>query len=136
LDRHALVQSLRQLGTPGAQVRPVRFRPSFDKHAGQICHGAMLHVTDWRLFRPVATYLSLLAIARAQAPDQFQFVHTTYEFETDRAAFDLLTGSDAARQAIESGASPEEVASLVSPVDSSWRQIVIDAEQRLETARA
>ena len=33
----------------------------------------MLHVTQAQLFRPVATYLALIALARAQAPEQFAF---------------------------------------------------------------
>jgi len=96
----------------------------------------MLHVTNPQLFKPVATYLRLIALARAQAPEAFAFRHTPYEFETDVPAFDLLTGSAAARIAIEAGASPEDVVSLVAPVEPSLAEAVVAAEARLERARA
>jgi uncharacterized protein YbbC (DUF1343 family) len=134
LDGHTLAHALRGYGTPGAQVRPVRFRPTFDKHEGQLCQGVMFHVTDWRLFRPVASYLALITFARAQAPERFSFSRNTYEFETEHPAFDLLTGSSQTREAIESGASAEDVASLISNVDGSWREIVEQAEARLFAA--
>jgi uncharacterized protein YbbC (DUF1343 family) len=136
LDGEALAEALIASGSPGVQVRPVAFRPTFEKHAGQTCRGVMLHVTNPLLFRPVATYLRLIALARAQAPEAFAFRNTPYEFETEVPAFDLLTGSGAARAAIESGASPEDVVSLVAPVDPSLAQAVLDAEARLQRAVA
>lgn len=136
LDGEALAEALLASGLPGVQVRPVAFRPTFEKHAGQACRGVMLHVTNPFLFRPVATYLRLIALARAQAPEAFQFRHTPYEFESEIPAFDLLTGSGAARAALEAGASPEEVVSLVAPVDPSFAELVRAAEARLERAQA
>ncbi len=136
LDGSQLAAALAESGTPGAQVRPVSFRPWFEKHEGKVCHGVMLHVTNPQLFRPVATYLSLIAHAQAQAPADFRFRTEPYEFETTIPAFDLLTGSDAARNAITEGRAANEVVDLVTPVDPSWREVVIAAEQRLERARA
>jgi uncharacterized protein YbbC (DUF1343 family) len=136
LDGEALAEALIASGSPGVQVRPVAFRPTFEKHAGQLCRGVMLHVTNSHLFRPVATYLRLIALARAQAPEAFAFRNTPYEFETTVPAFDLLTGSAAARTALEAGAAPDEVVSLVSPVDPSFAETVLAAEARLERAVA
>jgi hypothetical protein len=48
----------------------------------------------------------------------------------------LLTGSSAARTALEAGASPEDVVSLVAPVDPSCVEAVLAAEARLERAQA
>jgi uncharacterized protein YbbC (DUF1343 family) len=136
LDGEALCRALVDTGAPGVLVRPVTFRPTFEKHAGQRCHGVMLHVTNPELFRPVATYLSLITLARAQAPEAFAFRTSPYEFETTIPAFDLLTGSDRARQAILAGASPLEVQNLVAPVDPALRDVVAEAEARLERAKA
>lgn len=136
LDGERLAKDLESHGIPGALVRPSSFRPSFEKHAGEICRGVLLQVTDSVLFRPVAAYLALLALARSQAPADFAFRTKTYEFEADVPAFDLLTGSDRARAALDSGASPEEVIASVAPVDPSWREVVRESEQRLERARA
>jgi uncharacterized protein YbbC (DUF1343 family) len=136
LNGEALSKALTDSGAPGALVRPVTFRPSFEKHAGKRCQGVMLHVTNAELFRPVATYLSLITLARAQAPDAFEFRTSPYEFETTIPAFDLLTGSDRARQAMLAGASAEEVARLVAPVDQPFREMVVEAEARMERAAA
>ncbi len=134
LNGPRLATALQELGTPGAMMRPVAFKPTFDKHAGQVCEGVMVHVTNAALFRPVATYLRLVALAREQAPEQFTFTTDPYEFETEIPAFDLLTGSPDAREAILGGASPEEVVGLATPVDPMWRDIVATAEARLSEA--
>jgi uncharacterized protein YbbC (DUF1343 family) len=120
LDGAALARALLQARLPGLMVRPQSFRPSFDKHAGQLCHGVVIHVTDPASFRPVTTYLTLLALARQQAPEAFEFRTHTYEFETDIPAFDLLTGSDAARKALLSGASAEALVELIAPAGEDW----------------
>jgi uncharacterized protein YbbC (DUF1343 family) len=136
LDGRALSQKLLQSGLPGAIARPVTFRPTFEKHAGERCSGVMIHVTNAEMFRPVATYLRLIALARAQAPDAFEFRTSPYEFETTIPAFDLLTGSSAAREAIMTGTHPDDVAELIAPVDGSWAEVVREAEKRVERARA
>jgi uncharacterized protein YbbC (DUF1343 family) len=136
LDGVRLGRDLVEGGVPGAVVRPVEFRPWMSKHRGELCRGVMLHVTNSSLFRPVATYLRLIALVRQQAPDQFSFRTEPYEFESDRLAFDLLVGSSAAREALEAGASPEEVVSLAAPVDESWVAIVEGAESELLRASA
>jgi uncharacterized protein YbbC (DUF1343 family) len=136
LDGERLARELVER-TPGALVRPCQFRPTFDKHAGQICHGVMIHVTNPAWFKPVASYLNLIALARAQAPEQFEFLTRVYEFESERPAFDLLTGSSRVRTAMLDGVtSPEAVAELLCPVDASWRDFVRQAEARLDRAEA
>lgn len=136
LDATQLAQKLDQTGVPGAWVRPVSFKPTFEKHAGTLCHGVMLHVTNAQLFRPVATYLALITIAKSLAGEAFEFRRSPYEFETEKLAFDLLTGSDQARRAIEEGATPDDVAALITPVDPSYREGVALAEARLQRANA
>jgi uncharacterized protein YbbC (DUF1343 family) len=123
-----LAESMRAAALPGLLVRPASFRPTFDKFSGQVCHGVMVHVTDAATFRPVTTYLTLLALARAQAPDDFAIRTSPYEFETTIPALDLLTGSAAAREALMSGASAESLIDLVTPVPPLWADIVRDAE--------
>jgi uncharacterized protein YbbC (DUF1343 family) len=136
LNGRALASALIEGGTPGAMVRPVTFRPTFDKYAEQRCQGVMIHVTNPALFRPMATYLRLVCLARQQTPQHFAFRTEPYEFETEIPAFDLLTGSAAARIAILDGASAEDVVALVAPVDPAWKEVVASAETRLESARA
>jgi uncharacterized protein YbbC (DUF1343 family) len=136
LNGRALARAMTDARLPGVMIRPHAFRPTFEKHAGQLCHGVVLHVTDPRAFRPVTTYLTLLALARQQAPDDFEFLTRTYEFETERLAFDLLTGSDAARNAILSGASPNELVQLIAPAPPTWQDALHDVEALVAKAHA
>jgi uncharacterized protein YbbC (DUF1343 family) len=136
LDGNLLAKSLLEIGVPGAFVRPVTFRPSFEKHAGERCQGVMLHVANPELFRPVATYLTLIALARAQTPERFEFRTSPYEFESTIPAFDLLTGSAKAREALLTGARPEDLVELVVPVEPAWRERVLEAEARVARASA
>jgi uncharacterized protein YbbC (DUF1343 family) len=116
--------------------RPTQFRPSFDKYAGQVCGGVMLHVTDPLAFRPVATYLTLICMARQQAPEQFQFLTRSYEFVSDRLAFDLLTGGTEAREAILDNQGADSVVDQLCPVPTDYPEFVQAAEARLERAQA
>lgn len=134
LDGQRLASDLVQAHLPGVMVRPTAFRPSFEKHAGQTCRGVMLHVTQPNAFRPVITYLTLLTLARAQAPDAFAFRTRAYEFESRHPAFDLLTGSSAARDAILAGASANEVVELVSPVGPEVAELFASLEGKLHSA--
>ena len=136
LNGPALARAMFDARLPGVMVRPQSFRPTFEKHAGQLCHGVVLHVTDPRLFRPVTTYLTLLALARKQAPEAFQFREHTYEFETNIPAFDLLTGSDAARKALLAGASANELVELVAPVGEQWQSNLREIEALVARAHA
>ncbi|HKO89849.1 MAG TPA: DUF1343 domain-containing protein [Polyangiaceae bacterium] len=136
LDGAALARSLVQARLPGLMVRPQSFRPSFEKHAGQLCHGVVIHVTDPASFRPVTTYLTLLALARQQAPEAFAFRTHTYEFENSIPAFDLLTGSDAARQALLAGASAEALVELVAPAGEDWPEQLRALESLVARAHA
>jgi uncharacterized protein YbbC (DUF1343 family) len=136
LDAERLVSDLLSQGVPGAWVRPISFRPTFDKFVNEVCHGVMIHVTDPSIFRPVATYVALIALAHAQAEERFQFLTQVYEFETSRLAFDLLAGSSEARVSLLQGARAADVVQLVAPVESHWRTIVAEAEQRADCAIA
>jgi uncharacterized protein YbbC (DUF1343 family) len=136
LDGEQLARAMRDAVLAGVIARPLSFKPSFDKFAGELCGGVMLHVTNEQTFRPVTTYLTLINLARALAPEQFRFTTDAYEFETEIPAFDLLTGSAAAREAILDGASSTRVAELVAPVSDEWRELVWQAEADAERAQA
>jgi uncharacterized protein YbbC (DUF1343 family) len=127
LDGARLAAELHAIGCAGARLRPVTFQPTFQKHAGRICGGVQVHVTDPARFRPVATYLSLLALAHAQNPGAFAFRTERYEFRDDVPAFDLLTGSAEARLRIARGDPPADVAEAIAAVDAADRAIVLAA---------
>ena len=110
VDGNVLAEALNKANLPGVFFRPVSFEPTFQKHAGRVCNGVFPFVIDRDDFRPVYTYLQLIATARALSPDEFDWRREPYEFEEDRLAIDLLFGTDQVRKAIEAGISPVEIA--------------------------
>jgi uncharacterized protein YbbC (DUF1343 family) len=81
---------------------PVYFRPQSHKHAGELCGGVALAVTDGAAFEPYRTGVELLAALRASSPGDFAWRRRPYEFEVDRPAIDLLTGGEECRRAVDS----------------------------------
>lgn len=130
LDGHQLAAGLAGTGLPGFVARPVSFLPTFHKHAGKPCGGVQIHVTSEATFRPYATYLALVTLARRQAPDGFAWRTERYEFVDHTPAFDLLAGSAEARVAIEAGTPLEEILAKECAVETTWRERAVDARHR------
>jgi len=123
LDGFRLATRLAPLELPGVRFRPLSFRPMFHKHAGKSCGGVQLHVTDRETFRPYETGLALLAAARAEAPDEFRWRAEPYEFVADPPAIDLLTGSAAARRAVEAGAPVGDLVAAYEPFELEFCEL-------------
>ncbi|MEQ1855199.1 MAG: DUF1343 domain-containing protein [Longimicrobiales bacterium] len=111
VDAYALERRLRGTLGPGVTVRPCHFEPTFQKHAGRMCGGGQIHVTDAASFRPVHTAVAILAAVRAIAPDDFAWRSPPYEYEAVKPPIDILWGSDELRLAIDRGASADEILS-------------------------
>jgi len=124
IDGARLADDLDMLALPGFRPRALAFVPTFHKHAGVKCGGVQIHVTDAAAFRPYATYLALIALARAQDPRRFGFRTEKYEFRDDVPALDLLTGSVEAREGIVRGDPPLQIAESASAVDEADRAVV------------
>jgi uncharacterized protein YbbC (DUF1343 family) len=114
LDGARLAEDLTAGNLPGVLFRPVSFRPEFQKHAGTVCGGVQVHVTNREVFRPFVTYLALILAARAQDPAAFDWRREPYEFESDRLAIDLLLGRAGLRRSIEAGVA-------VAEIEATWR---------------
>ncbi|HKD39345.1 MAG TPA: DUF1343 domain-containing protein [Myxococcaceae bacterium] len=102
LDSDAVADQLNKQDLPGVRFRPVTFVPGFDKHAGKVCFGAMIHVIDRQLFRPLLTGIAVIQTARRLGGTRFCWRTDPYEFVADIPAFDLLCGTDQVREGIES----------------------------------
>jgi uncharacterized protein YbbC (DUF1343 family) len=122
IDPRALCARLQGEALPGVAFRPARFRPTFHKFAGQGCGGVQLHVTDREAFRPVRTGLAVLAALRELSGAAFAWRAEPYEFVADRPAIDLLFGSGRERAALETGASPREVAHAWEAEEDDFRR--------------
>jgi molybdopterin-guanine dinucleotide biosynthesis protein MobB len=102
LSALAFADALNGLALPGVAFLPAHFRPMFDKHAGQICGGAQMRVTDHGAFRSFETGLKIIEAARRLAPGDFAWRTEPYEFDA-RPAIDLLTGSTSFRRIVDGG---------------------------------
>ena len=102
LDADRLADELNEQRLPGVVFLPVHFLPTFQKFAGQVCHGVFQRVSDPGAYRPFETGLRVLAACRRARPREFQWRAQPYEFES-RPAIDLLTGSPEFRELLEAG---------------------------------
>jgi uncharacterized protein YbbC (DUF1343 family) len=121
LDAHRLASRLNDAQLPGMHFRPAWFQPTFQKHAGQLCGGVQLHVTDRAAFRCVRASLTLLAAMRDFAGDRFDWRREPYEFVANRLAIDLLFGSPRERLALEAGRSPGEISAAWEAEERGFR---------------
>jgi uncharacterized protein YbbC (DUF1343 family) len=108
LDPFKLAEKLNAAGLPGVRFRPHYFLPTFQKHAGKVCGGVELHVTDRATFEPYRTGLWCVKIANDFDHDKFDWRRETYEFVSDRLAIDLLAGSARYREIVDGGDKIEE----------------------------
>ncbi|MGQ9841682.1 MAG: exo-beta-N-acetylmuramidase NamZ family protein [Anaerolineae bacterium] len=121
LDGHALAHALNQLALPGVRFRPTQFEPAASKHAGQMCQGVQIHVTDRAAFRPVEAGLHVVAACRAQAPERFTFLSTSWEGRPPH--FDLLAGNATIREGLAAGVP-------VAELTAGWPAIAAEFEER------
>ncbi len=134
LDGRALAGELAATGLPGFIARPLTFRPMFQKHGGTICGGVQIHVTDADSFRPVATYVALVAIAHRLDPERFRFRTERYEYVDTIPAIDLLLGSSATREAILAGEDARDVAEAAARADPEHGAVMAEARAALQLA--
>ena len=127
VDGKRLAEGLAATALPGFFARPLGFEPTFHKHAKQSCGGVQIHVTDAATFRPVATYVALVALAHHASPNDFRFRTERYEFVDDIPAFDLLVGSAEPRERILAGDDPRAIADAVSLVGEEEATLVLEA---------
>jgi uncharacterized protein YbbC (DUF1343 family) len=111
-------------GLRGVLLRPLYFSPAWDKYAHGLCGGIQVHVTDREKFRPVRCGTAIIASAKRLYPDHFQWKEPPYEYEYERAPIDIISGSPALREAVDSG---HAIASLFE----AWE----DEEKRFRTER-
>lgn len=124
-----LVEKLDRLALPGIRFLPTFFRPQFHKHAAENCGGVEVLIIDVGEVRSYRMGLELLRILREMDGERFAWRVEPYEFEIDRPAIDLLTGSAEFRAILEQGG--EQEAELEGWM-ASWSSQI--AEFRQETA--
>jgi uncharacterized protein YbbC (DUF1343 family) len=124
LDAWTYASALNQIGLNGCVFRPLPFQPTFNKHAGAICGGCQVHVTDRKTFEPVIAYVAVIQEAIRQSGLQdtsslpagerfstrssdvdlpgFAWKMPPYEYVRHLPPIDILAGNDWLRPAVES----------------------------------
>ena len=110
LDGELLALRMNRVGLPGVHFRGVTFEPTFQKHSGTPCGGCHLHVTDREMFEPVKAGVSVIREFYGASPDLFDWRQPPYEYEFDKMPIDILAGSPALREQIESQVPIDEIA--------------------------
>jgi uncharacterized protein YbbC (DUF1343 family) len=96
-----LKNNLNQFELPGVEFRPVFFKPTFDKYAGEVCGGLFIHVINRKLFKPVKTAICIMNAIKQEYSDKFDWYRKAYEYEKEKLAIDILAGTDKLRNSIE-----------------------------------
>lgn len=117
IQAQALAEHMNALNLPGVRFRPVWFTPTFSKHAGNLCGGVQLHVTNREAFLPFRTGLALLKAIHDLYPQAFRFEPGNPPF------FDHLAGNDWIRPAIEAGESLEAIEARWQPALRRFEQV-------------
>jgi uncharacterized protein YbbC (DUF1343 family) len=125
IEPKAFAAELASAGIAGATFRPLFFTPAWDKHAGALCGGVEIHVTDDRAFRPVRCGASIVAAAARLYPARFAWSAPPYEYEHTLQPIDIISGSASLRETIEAR---RDLSSLFA----AWR----GDEERFMTERA
>ena len=107
-------RELTKLGFAGVHFRSCGFQPTFQKHAGVTCGGVQIHVTNRMEFEPVITGVATVKVAYDLYTEHFRWKEPPYEYVYDKNPFDVISGTDKLRQAIERGDSIESI-------EESWK---------------
>ncbi len=110
VDARRLRRELEAYELAGVAFREVAFRPMFQKHAGETCHGLQVHVTDRRSFDSLACGYAVVSVFARQYAGRFDWRREAYEFVDDELAIDLLVGDVEIRRALEGEGDPLRLA--------------------------
>lgn len=119
IDADELAEKLEKLILSGVIFRPVKFLPTFQKHAGNVCGGVFLHVTDRKTFEPVITGIALIKTIYDLYTKEFKWKNPPYEYVFDKNPFDVIAGTEKIRKFIENGTS-------LSDIKEYWKNDVED----------
>jgi len=109
VDPYAVAEAVAPEDLAGARLRPCWFEPTFQKHAGRVCGGVQIHVTDPGSFHPVRTAVALFRAMKDRAPDAFGWRPPPYEYEERLMPIDILWGHSGLREGIDGGASVADI---------------------------
>jgi uncharacterized protein YbbC (DUF1343 family) len=126
IDAVEFKRELDELQLPGIATNLSYFEPTFDKHAGEVCAGIQLFVTDRSVARPYLAYVMLIATAMRLYPDDFSWRPPPYEYIDHLMPIDILSGDTEIREMIERAAPMAEFDERFREEAERYRDIVRD----------
>ncbi len=120
LDPWAVARQVEKEALAGCRLRPLRFLPTFNKHAGSVCGGFQIHVTDPAAYRPVQASLALLAAVNRTHPGLWRPSDPPYEYEYERRPLDLILGDPRAADQVAAGQPVAELLAAWEPGLQEW----------------
>jgi uncharacterized protein YbbC (DUF1343 family) len=128
VDAARLIATMHELAPRwlrGCALRACWFEPTFQKHAGQLCAGVQIHVDgaeyDHAKFRPWRLQALAFKALRKLAPRYPLWRDFHYEYERDRLAIDLISGSDLLRRWVDDARStPADLDELALADERAW----------------
>ena len=109
------------------RLRPYFFEPVFHKYERQTCGGFHLHFEELSKVKAYRVFSIILKAIKELYPQKELFRNFHYEYEKDKLAFDLISGSEFLRKWVQDPKSHyEDLLSFLSPQEEQW------AEQRKE----
>jgi len=103
VEPERVIKMLNEYRLKGVVFRPVYFIPTFQKHAGKMCGGAQIHITDRERFKPFKTAVAILKVMHELYHNIFSWRQPPYEYETEKMPIDILAGTNRLRMDIENG---------------------------------
>jgi uncharacterized protein YbbC (DUF1343 family) len=119
IDAGRLAAEVCELVDEAVALREVCFEPTFQKLSGERCRGLCLHPVDAPGVRSYRLTLALIGAVARCWPGEFRWREPPYEYEDRLMPFDILTGSDRARVAIDAGLTTTGLEELCE-VDEVW----------------
>jgi uncharacterized protein YbbC (DUF1343 family) len=109
IDPDDYAEQLTSVALPGVIFRSCAFQPTFQKHAKVTCGGVQIHVVDRNKFDSVLTGIAMVKAAHDMYRDEFRWKEDPYEYVFDKNPFDVISGTDKIRKAIEQGVDLETI---------------------------
>lgn len=120
VEGERLAERFREYKLEGVHVHPVYMSPTFSKHAGELCGGVRIFVTDYREFRAVHTGLVLLHELASLYPEYFRWLEPPQP--GSRYFIDLLSGGMEVREIIHDQAAFIRLMEVWNAQAEEWKE--------------
>jgi uncharacterized protein YbbC (DUF1343 family) len=130
IDARAVMAEMRTLAPQwleGCRLRECWFEPTFNIHAGRLCHGVQIHAEapfyDHQAFRPWRLQSLAFKAVRRLWPDYDLWRDFPYEYELGKLAIDVINGGPGLREWVDDpAAEPGDLDALTLSDERAWEE--------------